>query len=157
MKERRSLLILADPFSGTSRFSQMKIQAVTLVFDEDGRYLSQAQRALQNLRSEAEWVCVAASGAAVMIALALAAQLPVERLALWMEEKPRQRIGRELHRIHTFARRNLSLVVSELLLIDADEADERRLMRGLGRLASVRSVAGKDLQPGDLLERWTDG
>ncbi|MBQ8507719.1 MAG: hypothetical protein IJ466_09860 [Clostridia bacterium] len=127
-----------------------------LVFNEDGRFLSQAQNALQQLRGQAEWICVAASGAAVGIALALAAQLPVERLALWMDGAYRIR-NRELHRIHSFARRNLSLVISEILLIDADEAAERRLARGLGRHVRLRYAAGKDLLPGDLLERWTDG
>lgn len=156
MGDKRALLILADPLLRCSRFSQMQMEGTTLVFDEGGRFLSQAQNAFQQLRMRAEWICVAASGAAVGIALALAAQLPVERLALWLDGAPRIR-NRELHRIHGFARRNLSLVVSEILLIDAGEADERRLVRGLGRHARVRYATGWELLPGDLLERWTDG
>lgn len=155
MEDKRALLILADPLLRTSRFSQMQMEGTMLVFNEDGHFLSQAQQALQRERRRAEWICLAASGVAVGIALAIAAQLPVERLALWMDGSFRFR-HRELHRIHTFARRNLSLVISELLLIDADEADERRLVRGLGRHARVRYASGADLRGDDLLMCWTD-
>ena len=155
MGENRRLLILADPITGHSRFSQMYTEAKTLVFHESGRYLSRAQTALQELRREAEWICLAGSGAAAWIALALAAQLPVERAAIWMDGKPC--LNRELHRIQTFARRNLSLLISEILLVDGTAGDYRRLAGGLGRHAGLKCVNGAALRREDLLGSWTEG
>ena len=156
MSGGRQILLLADPLTGSSRFSQMNLQKTTLVFDEDGRFLARAQAALQQLRGDGDWVCVAGSGAAVHIALALAAQLPVERLALWPERASRPRLGRELSRIRSFARRNLSLVVSEILLVDGAEAELRRLEGGTNRHARLRCVSSGELRAADLLENWTE-
>jgi len=153
MWKERGILLLADPIRGGSRFSQMHIEGTGLVFDESEPCFAQAQRALQKMRREYSWVCAAASGAAVSIALALAAQLPVDRLALWKDDTPALR-PRQLVRLDAFARRNLSLIVSEILLVDADDHDARRLCRGLGRRSGVRCVCSEELKPGDLTEDW---
>lgn len=149
----RGVLLLADPLRRGSRFSQMKMQCTTLVFDENERYLSQAQLALHRARKEREWICVAASGAAVGIALALAAQLPVDRLALWMDDTPQLR-PRQILRIDAYARRNLALVVSEILLIDAREDAARRLARGLGRSCGIRCMDSGGISAAELTAPW---
>ena len=153
MEQKRDILVLADPLRRQDPFSQMQIQSTTLVFHENERYLSQAQSALQRQRRRADWLCVAAAGAAVGIALALAAQLPVERLVLWMDaDKPVR--SRELLRLDAFARRNLSLVISEILLIGAADMEVRRLVRGLGRSRGVRCVSPSEISARDFIAPW---
>ena len=103
----------------------------TLVFDENGRYLSRAQEELWKLRQQCGWVCAAGRGSGVYAALALAAQLPVDRIALdggWLAG--REKLGREMNRLRAYACRNLSLVVSEVLTFGASEDELRFLTRG---------------------------
>lgn len=133
-----------------------------LVLDENGRFfisrpeggdmLAEAQAALQWMRRHFDWVCVAGSGSMAWLALALAAQLPVERLALCHEERPALR-SRELARIAAFARRNLSLIAAEILLVDVPEA-QARLERRVSRHCEIRRTEGR--LPGliKLLEEW---
>lgn len=149
----RGILLLADPLRRGSRFSQMQMQCTTLVFDESERYLSQAQAALHRARKEWEWICVAASGAAVGIAFALAAQLPVDRLALWLDDTPQLR-PRQILRLDAYARRNLALVVSEILLIEAREDAARRLARGLGRSYGIRCMDSAGMSAAELTAPW---
>lgn len=175
MKQERAALVLRDPLAGGSRFDALPaialmedIQKLTesnkdtaLVFDESGRCfacgagagdaLSRAQAALQWTRERFGWVCVAASGGAAWIALALAAQLPVERLALWQDAVPQ---GRELARIEAFARRNLSLVAAEILLVDVPAADAHRLARRVSRHCEIRRMEGRMPVAEDVLGAW---
>ena len=141
MEQKRDILVLADPLRRQDPFSQMQIQSTTLVFHENERYLSQAQSALQRQRRRADWLCVAAAGAAVGIALALAAQLPVEKLALRdcvLFDRRRLRKGpRQLKAVAAFARQNLSLVISRLMLADTAQAEIRRIIRGISSYAEL--------------------
>lgn len=156
MAEKRRLLIIADPRTGSCPFSRMDLGGTTLVFDENGRFLSRAQAALQSMRREADWLCAAGGGAAAYIALALAAFLPVERLALWSEDAPRCGLDREMKRLRAFAWRNLPLVVSEILLIDGDDALARRFARSMNPHARLRCISSAELQPTEILGEWTD-
>ena len=157
MEEGRGILLLEDPLRCKGCFSRLKIQdrknCTTLVFDENERYFHQAQAAYQHARKGRQWLCIAAEGAAAGIALALAAQLTVDRLALWCEEKPDAR-PREILRIDLFARRNLSLVACEILLVDASAACVRRLSRSVSRASDVRAVGGEDFNAAQLTAPW---
>lgn len=134
MRKNRGILYLTDPLGGDKRLhAGREINAITLVFDENERYLSQAQQALWELGKSCDWVCISARGNAAPIALSLAAQLPVDRLALSSFSLfGAQRLPREFARIRRFARRNLALVASQLLLSGVTQREARRLTRGLG-------------------------
>ncbi|MBP3410847.1 MAG: hypothetical protein J6M10_07610 [Clostridia bacterium] len=134
MEQNRGILFLADPLKAGSA-AQTKSEytnSMTLIFDENGRYLSHAQAALWRMRQKYGWVCVAAEGNAACIAAALAVQLPVDRLALagsGLFLPGAKRLPRELARLNAYARRNLSLVVSQILLIGAQEVEVRGFVK----------------------------
>lgn len=156
--EKRGLLLLNDPLRHGSRFSQMHMDTKALIlelrFTEGEPYLSQAQAALWRLRRECGWVCVAAEGCAAWIALALAAQLMVERLALWMEPAP-EKLPRQMQRLQLYVRRNLSLLASEILLAKASDAELRMLSRGLSGSCELRRISG-EVDGEELLYPWTE-
>ena len=161
MNQMRGVLFLADPRMPAAPLQKhiANTTVKTLTFDEGGRYLSLAQAALWRMRLNCTWVCVAAEGGAAAVALALAAQLPVDRLALMgsgifiagakssgparggracrksdFAVLPREEAAsRELMRLKRYARRNLALVVSEMMLVNAPEEEIRGLMWGMGR------------------------
>lgn len=135
MDQSRGILFLSDPLrrkAGQPKQAEYT-HSMTLIFDENGRYLSHAQAALWRMRKRYEWICVAAEGEAVCIAIALAAQLPVERLALTRSSlfvPGKHALNRELVQLRSYARRNLALVISEILLIGPDSREVRGLLRG---------------------------
>lgn len=134
MEQNRGVLFLADPLKAESaaRMKSEYANSMTLIFDENGRYLSLAQAALWRMRQRYGWVCVAAEGNAACIAAALAAQLPVDRLALagsGLFLPGTKSLPRELARLNAYARRNLSLVVSEILLIGAQNGEVRGFIK----------------------------
>lgn len=138
MEQKRGVLFLNDPLDAGSmqRIQTDDAASATLVFEESGCYLARAQAELWRLRQSCDWICVAAKGRAAAIAAALAAQLPTDRLAM-IEGKlfspERMRMPRELMRLEAYARRNLSLVISEILLVGASEGEIKGLLRGLRR------------------------
>lgn len=136
MQVERGILHLSDPLDGkTGGHGCLSTGEMTLVFNENERYLSQAQQALWEMRRRCSWICVSARGRAAAIAIALAAQLPVDRLALGsfrLFAPEAVHLPRELVRIRSFARRNLPLVASRVLLMEADAGEARRLVRMLG-------------------------
>lgn len=156
MDRNRGVLFLADPMNGNSA-AQMKSEytnSITLIFDENGRYLSLAQEALWQIRQRVSWVCVVAEGQAACIAVALAAQLPVERLVLrgnGLFFLHRNDLPRELARLVIYARRNLSLVVSEIMLIGAGKAEVRGFLRGRNRGKICALEEDKEEESRDLL------
>lgn len=96
------------------------------------RPLPALQTLLQRVRREYGAACVLARGTGCMAALALAEQLPVERLALvepacepaWALIRARRFTG--------FAMRNLALCVSDALILEAgDGRVARRIAKGL--------------------------
>lgn len=129
MDQTRGVLFLADPLRAAAppqKFGNHPMEV--LAFHEGEPLLPQAQEALWKLRKRCSWVCAAASGAAVGVTLALAAQLPVERLALAgsrLFDANGARGTREVRRLERFARRNLALITAKLLLVDAAEAEIR--------------------------------
>lgn len=135
MEQSRGILLLKDPLHAGAMLQRQSeyTNSMTLIFNENGRYLSLAQTALWHMRKRFDWVCVAAEGSAACIAVALAAQLPVDRLVLMessMFMPGRNRISRELLRLERYARRNLSLVISELLLLNCREEEIKNFLQG---------------------------
>ena len=116
------------------------------------------QTALQALRAKCETASILSRGTGCAAALALAAQLPVERLALVDPDLSPGRFGAfarqsgrgacdpllftQICRLSDFARRNLALCVSDVLMIERGEDREARaLRRGLsahGRVFTLR-------------------
>ena len=157
MNQTRGILFLADSMNA-DRASQRQIQytdSITLIFNENERYLSLAQAALWRMRQKHGWVCVAAEGKYACVALALAAQLPVDRLVLRESSlfaQRKARLPKDLLRLESYARRNLSLVVSEILLIGTQESEVRGMLRGRirGRTCALPDPGGWEVC-GDLL------
>lgn len=130
MKERevcmkRGILCL----NGASYWAIQKhaVLVQRLIFNENEPLLPQAQEALWHMRRDCDWICVAAEHERVFIALALAEQLPVERLALmgeWMD-------GRCIHRdLRRYALRNLPLAVADAILMGASSRELQMMLRG---------------------------
>lgn len=161
----RAILFLADPFgeSGWLDEIQKNCSCVTaLIFHESERCLHHCRQALWELRRKNGWVCVAAEGKSAAPALALAAQLPVDRLALRRSalldcgypllQKPG--LPRQLAWAASFARRNLSLVASEILMIDSSDRELRSVARGRGHCRNLRSLHTQTC--GEQAENWQE-
>jgi len=135
MQQERGILYIPDPLGGALLPAPAEhTKVTTLVFNENERYLSQAQQALWELRKKCSWICVSARGPAAAIALALAVQLPVDRLALsqFSVFSP-EKLPRQLAKLKTYARSNLFLAASEIMLCEISRWEIYRLSRGLGR------------------------
>ena len=173
MDQSRGVLFLSDPLRAGAQgriIKRMQWSAAERVaghnliqidFPEVERCLLHAQAALWELRRRCGWVCVAAERGCAGVALSLAEQLPVDRVALIggtpfspLPEGGTPSRRRELRRLDGFARRNLALMVAELLLIDVPEDEMRRLACGLGR--NVRLRAQDDADWGCFVEAWQD-
>lgn len=173
MDQSRGVLLLRDPLRTGAQgriIERMKRSAserdagrnlFQIDFLDGERCLPHAQAALWELRRRCGWVCVAAERGCAGVALALAEQLPVDRVALLggtpfspLPEGGSRLRRRELRRMDAFARRNLALMVSELLLIDVSEDEMRRLACGLGRNVPVRARGGADWD--SFVEAWQD-
>lgn len=173
MDQSRGILLLSDPLRAGAQgriIERMKRSAserdagrnlFQIDFPEGEKCLPQAQAALWELRRRCGWVCVAAERGCAGVALALAEQLPVDRVVLLggtpfspLPEGGSAARRRELRRMDGFARRNLALMVGELLLIDVPEDEVRRLMSGLGRNVHMR--IGKQADWGSFVEAWQD-
>lgn len=148
MQQNSGLLFLPDP-SGAAPKQNEYPQG--LVFHENESLLSQAQGALWRLRKDHEWICVAAQGEAACIALALAAQLPVERVAILGTGQGDGRLSREMRRLKAYARRNLALVTAEILLVGVQDGLIHTLLRGMGR---CRLCALEELPLARLTAPW---
>ena len=112
-------------------------------FDWDGeeRPLPALQGLLQQARRECGAAAILARGRGCGAALALAEQLPVERLALIEPERAlRGGLARRapLERLNAFARRNLSLCVSDALVIEHEDSRGCKRLRDGGFCAHAR-------------------
>ena len=170
MDQSRGVLFLRNPLDGAGPEGKIEKQMLrsagdvgrrllSVAFPEGEKCLPRAQAALWELKQRCSWVCVAAERGCAGVALSLAEQLPVDRVALIggtpfapLPEGGTAARRRELKRMDGFARRNLALVVAELMLIDVPEDEMRRLVAGLGRNVSVRAPHGAGLD--SLVEAW---
>ncbi|MDO4866316.1 MAG: hypothetical protein Q4C10_07130 [Clostridia bacterium] len=130
-------VVIDDFLSGMSRLSGLSsflaskgMRVQTPKPAGAGELLSALQDALQAARSGTGGASAVACGTGCGAALALAEQLPVERLALIDPRPPRRAAGscadgalyRRSVRLDRFARRNLALCVSDMLVIGARQA-----------------------------------
>lgn len=131
-------VVIDDPGSGgrgLSGFCRANgLRAYPCDWSGAERPLSLLQGLLQRARGECGAAAILARERGCGAALALAEQLPVERLALIEPEASlnRRRVGLgPIDRLDAFARRNLSLCVSDALVIErADSRGARRLRSG---------------------------
>ena len=146
MDRNWGVLYLSDPLDRqagglVNRVKNQYPNTPALIFDENERWLPKVQAAITDMRLEKTCICLAAEGGACAIALALAAQLPVEKLALRdcvLFDRRRLRKGpRQLKAVAAFARQNLSLVISRLMLADTAQAEIRRIIRGISSYAEL--------------------
>ena len=171
MDQVRGVLFLSDPLRADLRGRNIERmlrsaddvgrRLLSVAFPEVEKCLPHAQAALWELRQRCGWVCVAAERGCAGVALSLAEQLPVDRVALIggtpfspLPEGGTAARRRELKRLDAFARRNLALLVAELLLVDVPEEETRRMACGLGR--NVRLRAQDDADWGCFVEAWQD-
>ena len=171
MDQLRGVLFLSDPLRAGARGRNIERmlrsaddvgrRLLSVAFPEVEKCLPHAQAALWELRQRCGWVCVAAERGCAGVALSLAEQLPVDRVALIggtpfspLPEGGTAARRRELKRLDAFARRNLALLVAELLLVDVPEEETRRMACGLGR--NVRLRAQHDADWGCFVEAWQD-
>ena len=125
-------VLIDDYLSGTSRLSGLssflESREVSLYapdWQAAGDLLSALQTALQAARAAVGGVSAIAWGTGCWAALALAEQLPVERLVLIDPKTVRRDAGsradgvlfRQMVRLERFAERNLPLCVSDMLVI----------------------------------------
>ena len=171
MDQLRGVLFLSDPLRAGARGRNIERmlrsaddvgrRLLSVAFPEVEKCLPHAQAALWELKQRCGWVCVAAARGCAGVALSLAEQLPVDRVALIggtpfspLPEGGTAARRRELKRLDGFARRNLALLVAELLLVDVPEEETRRMACGLGR--NVRLRAQDDADWGCFVEAWQD-
>ena len=171
MDQLRGVLFLSDPLRAGARGRNIERmlrsaddvgrRLLSVAFPEVEKCLPHAQAALWELRQRCGWVCVAAERGCAGVALSLAEQLPVDRVALIggtpfspLPEGGTAARRRELKRLDAFARRNLALLVAEMLLVDVPADEVRRLACGLGR--NVRLRAQDDADWGCFVEAWQD-
>ena len=171
MDQLRGVLFLSDPLRAGARGRNIERmlrsaddvgrRLLSVAFPEAEKCLPHAQAALWELKQRCGWVCVAAARGCAGVALSLAEQLPVDRVALIggtpfapLPEGGTAARRRELKRLDGFARRTLALLVAELLLVDVPEEETRRLACGLGR--NVRLRAQQTANWGSFVEAWQD-
>ena len=171
MDQLRGVLFLSDPLRAGARGRNIERmlrsaddvgrRLLSVAFPEAEKCLPHAQAALWELKQRCGWVCVAAARGCAGVALSLAEQLPVDRVALIggtpfapLPEGGTAARRRELKRLDAFARRNLALLVAEMLLVDVPADEVRRLACGLGR--NVRLRAQDDADWGCFVEVWQD-
>lgn len=127
-------------------------------WDGTGRLHMALQRAYQRVRRDDAVSGIVARGGGCDCALALACQLPSERLVLlYPDDRPG--VGeatRQLRRIRAFARRNAAFCVSEVLIvpgISLREDASRRLRRCLtaARVSLVGSAGETRPEGGEVL------
>ena len=148
-------LLIDDLLSGenvlSGLFSSVELSRGRVrLFDcpEGANLHEQLQRAHHAARKGRSGVAIAANGRGCDAALALAEQLPVERLALIAPEARRfsdsrrsgasPRLSRQANRLRAFARRNLALCVCDVLIVETAGARGGQALREGGLCANSR-------------------
>ena len=148
MDSKGQILYLCDPLRVDGKEIAARIKreypcVTALIFDENERWLHQAQTAFAKKCFSA----IAAEGNACAIALAMAAQLQVDRLMLrncrLFDRKAARSAPVYLRHIIYFARRNLALVASGIQFTDTDEAEIRRISNLSSRYAQIEVCVEK--------------
>lgn len=141
MDETRSnpvgCILIDDPMSGERLLSGLslppRVRAFPCEWRAESEFMPALQTLLQRVRKEFCGAAILAFGAGCMAALALAEQLPVERLALVEPASCQRRMGVPARRVAGFAMRNLALCVSDALVTASPPARlAQRIARGIG-------------------------
>ena len=143
-------ILIDDPVSGEDLLSGLSLPDGLLAHPVQWRTGEKPLEALQALLQRVRKACGAAGvlalGAGCMAALALAEQLPVERLALVEPMFEPAGLTFTRRRFTGFAMRNLALCVSDALIVGSgDSRVARQIARGLranGRVTRVSLPGG---------------
>ena len=139
-------LMIDDPMSGENWLSGLSLPATLRPYPFSWRagegLLGSLQTLLQRARGECGAAVLLARGAGCAAALALAEQLPVERLALvdpaFRRLRAPKALARPFNRMSYFAAQNLSLCVSDALIVAGEDSrDARRIARALSAQCRV--------------------
>ena len=152
--ERMGCLLIGEAAGGRLGALRERLRAAGVatqrVAPGGADFLEAAQAALYETRG-ARGACVAAEGACWPVALALAAQLSVDRVALFEPEAEGAPESRgALGRIEAYARRNLFFCVADVLVLEGAGGARslERVWRGLCN-ARVERVSLRD-------QKWTN-
>lgn len=118
------------------------------------------QNALFRVRTQSDCVGIIATDGGMEAALALSAQLPVDKLVLWRRQnrKTWQKNGlkRPMRRIERFARHNRAFCISDVLLIEDEDAVAQKALTRLRRELVNARVTGPVRIAGESVKLWTD-
>lgn len=134
-------LLIGDTAHGRMRALRDRLDArgvATVDLSRNGDLLCSAQEGLRAAR-QSDGACVAAEGELWAAALALAAQLSVDRVALILptdHRNPKDEWERQIERLKGFARRNLFFCVSDVLVLE--QQSDRRIDQVCRRLCNAR-------------------
>lgn len=128
------------------------LRTETFAWDRTRRLHLSLQRAYQHIRRDGAVNGIAALGAGCDCALALACQLPADRLALLepMRWRAEGEAARQMRRIRAFARRNAAFCVADVLIVPGPHTDADWLARLRRDLNAARVTI---LRPGG--EMWS--
>lgn len=138
-------LLIGETAHGRMRALRDRLDArgiATVGVARQGNLLNGAQEGLRAARRPGG-ACVAAEGELWAAALALAAQLSVERIVLILptdRRDPRDDWERQIERLKGYARRNLFFCVSDVLVLErpGDGRSDRRMDLVCRRLCNAR-------------------
>lgn len=138
-------LLIGETAKGRLRALRDRLDArgiATVCVTGQGDLLSGAQEGLRAARRSGG-ACVAAEGEFWAAALALAAQLSVERIVLILptdRRNPKDKWEEQIERLKGFARRNLFFCVSDVLVLEVrgDERSDKRINQMCRRLCNAR-------------------
>ena len=138
-------LLIGETAKGRMRALRDRLDAcgiATVGVTGQGDLLGGAQEGLRAARRSGG-ACVAAEGEMWAAALALAAQLSVERIVLILptdRRNPKNEREEQIERLKGFARRNLFFCVSDVLVLElrGDGRSDRRIDQVCRRLCNAR-------------------
>jgi len=152
-------LMIEDLSSGGQKLSGLsvfleKMGVHTELFRWDGRedIHVRLQNAFFQVRSENSKACIAACGAGILGAVALAVQLPVERM-VFIEghssgQSEKKLIHRQVSRLYRFSRRNAAFCISDILRILPAGEDSGKAVR-----ATMKGLVNCRIDTMDICER----
>lgn len=130
------------------------------IYDGEMPLYAAFENALFRARGLKDSVGIIAIDGGIEAALALSAQLPVDRIVLWRRQNwetwQKNALKRSMGRIERFARRNRAFCVSDVLLIGDKGARGEKALSRLRRELVNAHVIGPMVGEGGRLKLWTD-
>ena len=151
-------LLIDDPLYGGGGLNDLHdalmrqgVRTERFAWDRSSPLHPSLQRAYQRVRRDDAVNAIAAMGAGCDCALALACQLPADRLVLLEPMDWRCEAAREMKRIRAFARRNAAFCVADVLILPGPHTEAGHLKRLTRALTGCDATA---LRPAE--ELWTN-